>query len=29
LSRGFPTGWGISERIHESPGHNSFIWLCS
>jgi hypothetical protein len=25
LSRGFPTGWGISDRIHDSPGHNSFM----
>ena len=23
LSRGYPTGWAISDRIHESPGHNS------
>ncbi len=23
LSRGYPTGWGISDRIHETPGHNS------
>ena len=23
LSRGYPTGWAISDRIHETPGHNS------
>jgi hypothetical protein len=25
LSRGYLTGWGISDRIHETPGHNSLI----
>ena len=25
LSRGYPTGWSISDRIHETPGHNSLI----
>ena len=23
LSRGYPTGWTISDRIHEAPGHSS------
>jgi hypothetical protein len=25
LSRGYPTGYAISDRIHETPGHNSSI----
>ena len=25
LSRGYPTGYAISDRVHETPGHNSSI----
>jgi len=25
LSRGYPTGWAISDRVDETPGHNSSI----